>query len=321
MKIGIIGCGALGSYYGAMLGRDGHEMHFLLRSDHDVVKRRGVSIQSPNGNFNFRPKAATTPEKIGICDLVLIGLKSTANERFAELVPPLVGPDTAVMTLQNGLGNEDALAELFPREQILGGLCFVCLNRTEPGIVHHLAHGRIVMGEFAGWPEPRTHDICTAIKHAGVPCIVTDQLERVHWEKLIWNIPFNGLGVAGAAGYDACLSGEPGGSMGECLATDKLLDGGKWETLVLELMQEVIAAGQGNGFRMKPKLAEKNIAATRVMGAYRASTLIDFERGQALELQALFREPLRRAKQAGVNTPRLESLCRVLDELDPAKPA
>ncbi|MBG89334.1 MAG: 2-dehydropantoate 2-reductase [Verrucomicrobiales bacterium] len=319
MKIGIVGCGALGCYYGAMLGRDGHDVHFLLRSDFDVVKRRGVSIKSPNGDFNFRPIPARIPEQIGPCELVLIGLKTTANDRFAELIPPLVDSKTAVMTLQNGLGNEDALANLFPREQILGGLCFVCLNRTKPGQVQHIAHGKIVMGEFAGWPEPRTHGICTAIKHAGVPCIVTAKLERAHWEKLIWNIPFNGLGVAGAAGFEACISGEvtDANSVSEPVATDVLLASEKWESLVRELMNEVIATGQANGFEIDPKLAEKNIEATRVMGAYRASTLIDFERGLPLELDALFLEPLKRAKQVGVDTPRLESLCEVLQKLDP----
>jgi len=81
----------------------------------------------------------------------------------------------------------------------MGGLCFVCLNRVEPGVVHHLDHGRIVLGEFQRWPEPRTHDIASMIRHAGIPCEVTDNLARAHWEKLIWNVPFNGLGVASAA--------------------------------------------------------------------------------------------------------------------------
>src|SRR6185436_8632469 len=118
------------------------------------------------------------------------------------------------------------LAALFLPKQILGGLCFVCLNRLEPGVIHHIAHGRVVLGEFSGWPEPRTHDIASAIRHAGVPCEVTDNLERAHWQKLVWNIPFNGLGVAGAAGYDTVVSGEmlPHATLEPCLTTDKLLD-------------------------------------------------------------------------------------------------
>ncbi len=318
MKIAIVGCGALGSYYGAKLCRDGQEVHFLLRSDYDMVRRRGVSIRSPEGNFHVNPKCAREPEQIGACDVVLIGLKATANGRFSKLLPPLVGPQTAVVTLQNGLGNEEDLAALFPKTQILGGLCFVCLNRIEPGVIQHLAHGRIVLGEFSGWPEPRTHDIASAIRHSGVPCEVTDHLRRAHWEKLVWNIPFNGLGVASAAGYGAMISGEvaPHTPIGPCLTTDKLLDQGKWEMLVRELMHEVIAAANAQNLKVDPALADFQIERTRTMGAYRASTLIDFERGQPLELEALFRKPLHHAQNAGSPTPRLAALCSVLSQLD-----
>jgi 2-dehydropantoate 2-reductase len=317
MKIAIVGCGALGSYYGAKLCRDGQEVHFLLRSDYDLVRRRGVFIRSPEGDFHVNPKCASSPEQIGVCDVVLIGLKATANDQFPKLLPPLVGSQTAVVTLQNGLGNEEQLATLFPATQILGGLCFVCLNRVQPGVIQHLAHGRIVLGEFSGWPEPRTHDIASALRHGGVPCEVTDNLRRAHWQKLVWNIPFNGLGVASAAGYDAVISGEsnPDAPLLPCLPTDKLLGDPKWESLVRDVMREVIVAANALGLRIAEDYAEFQITRTRGMGTYRASTLIDFERGQALELEALFLEPLRQAQRAGVAVPRLGALCSVLSQL------
>ncbi len=138
MKIAVVGCGAVGSYYGARLAHAGHEVHFLLRSDYDLVRRQGVLIRSPQGDFRVRPRSARAPEEIGPAELVLVGLKTTANDQFARLFPPLAGPATAILTLQNGLGNEDQLARLFPPEQIMGGLCFVCLNRIEPGLIRHL---------------------------------------------------------------------------------------------------------------------------------------------------------------------------------------
>ena len=320
MKIGVVGCGALGSYYGAKLCRDGHEVHFLLRSDYDVVRRRGVFIRSSEGDFHINPKCARTPAQIGICDVVLIGLKTTANGQFPKLLPALVGKHTAIITLQNGLGNEEQLAALFPSTQVLGGLCFVCLNRLQPGVIQHIAHGRIVLGEFSGWPEPRTHDIASAIRHSGAPCEVTDNLERAHWEKLVWNIPFNGLGVASAAGHEAVISGEVnvGLPLGPCFATNKLLDSGPWESLVRDLMNEVIVAANAQKLNVDPACANIQIERTRTMGAYRASTLIDFQRRQPLELEALFLEPLRRADRAGISTPRLTALCRVLAQLDSA---
>jgi 2-dehydropantoate 2-reductase len=319
MKIAVVGPGALGSYYGAKLCHAGEEVHFLLRSDYDAVKRNGVFIHSPEGNFNVRPKSAKTPGEIGESDLVLIGLKTTANDQFPKLLPPLVGPRTIVLTLQNGLGNEEALAKLFPVEQIMGGLCFVCLNRTAPGIIEHMAHGVVVLGEFQRWPEPRTHDIASLFKNSGVNCKVSDNLAQAHWEKLVWNIPFNGLGVAGVAGYEVMVNSElkvgERNSFGPVLTTDKLLADPRWENLVRELMHEVIAAAGALGYKIPAVYADKQIERTRTMGAYKASTLVDFERGRALELESLFLEPLRQAKAAGAHAPRLEGLCRVLRQL------
>lgn len=318
MKIAVIGCGALGSYYGAMLARAGHETHFLLRSDYEVVRRRGVRILSPNGDFHVQPRCARTPEEIGPADLVLIGLKATANDQFPKLLPPVVGSHTAVLTLQNGLGNEEALAQLFPVEQILGGLCYVCLNRIEPGVIQHTAHGKILMGEFQRWPEPRTHDIAGAFRHAGVPCVVADNLERAHWDKLVWNVPFNGLGVAGAAGIDAMLNPHlPVTRVQPVMTTDQLLADPRWFALVREVMLEIIATANAKGLVIEPAYAQANIDRTLEMGAYRASTLVDFERGQPLELESLFLEPLRQAQAVGVATPRLARLGEVLKALDP----
>ncbi len=317
MKIAVVGCGALGSYYGAKLSRAGQEVYFLLRSDYEVVRRRGLFIRSADGDFHLLPRCAQDPEQIGVCDLVVIGLKSTANDHFPLLLPPLVGPHTAVLTLQNGLGNEEALARLFPPTQIMGGLCFVCLNRLEPGLIHHLAHGRIVLGEFSGGPKSRTHQIASVIRHAGVPCEVTEDLRQAHWEKLVWNIPFNGLGVAGVVGYEACRSGRfnQEAALGPTLPTDKLLGDQRWESLVRDLMLEVIQAAGALGLRIDAAYAEHQIERTRLMGSYRASTLIDFERGLPLERETLFDEPLRQARQAGVESPHLHHLCGILGQL------
>ena len=320
MKIAVVGCGALGGFYGASLCRIGQDVHFLLRSDYDAVRRNGVTIRSVEGDFHVQPRCARRPEEIGVCDLVLIGLKTTANDQFPKLLPPLAGPRTAVVTLQNGLGNEEALARLFPVEQILGGLCFVCLNRVAPGIIHHMAHGKVVLGEFQRPAPPRTHELAALVRQTGIACEVTDNLARAHWEKLIWNIPFNGLGVAGTAGYAALIPGNASRITrhASVLTTDILLGDSRWEKLVRELMLEVIAAANALGLNVSESQAAQQIERTRVMGAYKASTLIDFERRQPLELEGMFLEPLRRAQKAGVPVPRLESLCRVLRELDSA---
>ena len=318
MKVAVVGCGAVGSYYGAMFCRAGQEVHFLLRSDLVEVRRQGVLIHSPRGDFRVRPKCAATPADIGPSDLVIIGLKTTANGQFPHLLPLLVGPQTVLLTLQNGLGNEEYLSRLFPKEKIMGGLCFVCLNRIAPGVVHHIDHGRIVLGEFERPPEPRTHAIASMFRHAEVPCDVADNLARAHWEKLVWNVPFNGLGVAGAAGLKAVIEGRliPGEALGPSLTTDLLLGHPQWSALVRELMIEVTSAARALGLDVPDATADQQISRTLTMGHYKASTLIDFERGQPLELESLFLEPLRQATEAGTRAPRLKALCQLLEQLE-----
>ena len=151
-------------------------------------------------------------------------------------------------------------------------------------------------------------------------CKVTDNLERVHWEKLVWNIPFNGLGVAGAAGYEAVARGvvPSAEALGPCLSSDQLLADARWERLARELMMEVIATANTLGLKLPESVAAEQIARTHTMGAYKASTLIDFEQRRPLELESMFLEPLRQAQSAGVATPRLAALCEVLKGLDPA---
>jgi 2-dehydropantoate 2-reductase len=323
MKIGVVGCGALGSYYGGKLWRAGHEVHFLLRSDYEVVRREGVWIESADGNFLARPACAREAGEIGRCDLVLIGLKTTANHVLPRFLPPLAGAETAFLTLQNGLGNEAAVAAVVGAERTLGGLCFVCLNRFAPGRIRHLAHGTVKLGEYGRGPQVRTEQIAAAFRGAGIECVVEARLEKAHWEKLVWNIPFNGLGVAGAAGYDAVRAGrmEAGASLGACLTTEDLLSDPRWARLVRELMMETIAGARALGLDVPDATADRQIARTGQMGAYVASTLIDFQEGRELELESLFEEPWRQAVGAGVACPRLGALCALLRQMAARAPA
>ena len=317
MRIAVVGCGALGSYYGARLAKAGRDVTFLLRSDFETVREHGVRVQSADGDFHVHPRCARTPGEIGPVDLVLIGLKTTANGTFAELLPPLVGPSTALLTLQNGLGNEEALAALFPVRQVMGGLCFVSINRLEPGVIRHIDNGRIVLGEFRRWPEPRTHAVAAMFREAGVPCDVSADVIGTHWQKLVWNIPFNGLGVAGTAGIGAVRSGtvDPGRTSDPVLSAAALLRDPEWRALLRALMAETIAVANALGHKIDPGYADSELERTQAMGAYKASTLIDFERGRPMELESIFFFPQSEARRAKVPTPRLDAMCSVLRTL------
>jgi len=315
MKIAVVGAGALGGYYGGQLCRAGAEVHLLLRTDYDAVRERGLRIKSPDGCFTVFPHAHCGPDTMGICDLVLVSLKTTANDQYQELLGPLVNSSTAILCLQNGLGNCEQLAALFGKERVLAGLCFVCLNRAEPGEVQHQGFGKIVLGEFQRVAQPRTREIAEIFKQSGVSCEVVDELDEGLWEKLVWNIPFNGLGVAASAGPNALESGKIPEVLGHAWTTDRLLADTGWEERIRELMREIINIAAAKNIGLKPELADRMINNTRSMGAYRPSTVIDFEQGRPFELESMFLEPLWQARAASVSVPRLEALCIVLKKL------
>lgn len=322
MKIAIVGCGAVGSFYGARLCRTGAEVHFLLRSDYDAVRANGVRIESVDGDFQVRPRVARDPRAIGECDWVFVALKTTANDQLPVLVPPLVGPRTRLVTLQNGLGNEDQLAAFVGAARVLGGLCFVCLNRTAPGIVRHSAHGRVVLGEHRRPAGAAARELADLFAASGTATRIVPDLEQAHWEKLVWNVPFNGLGVAGVAGFDAVVQGRLTAvpARTATLPTDELLGDPRWAGLVDALMREVILAGRGRGFDLPDQLVAENLERTRCMASYKASTLLDFERGLPLERASLFEEPRRQAIARGVPVPRLAALCGLLEQLEQVPP-
>lgn len=299
MKIAIVGSGALGLYYGAMLQRGGADVHFLLRRDFEAVTSRGLKVFSINGDFELpRVNGYRTAADIGPVDLVLVGLKTFVNESFPVLIGPLVGEGTQILTLQNGLGNEEALAGLFGPERILGGVAFLCSNRGEPGVVHHLGAGRVIIGEFLTSDHGRVERMAELFNRCGIECRVTDDLKRARWEKLVWNVPFNGL---------CALLGQ---------TVDRLLCVPACRDLVREIMLETIrgANTQGLSRPISESYAESMLEFTDKMGVYKPSMQIDREEGRQLEIAAIFRAPLRFGRQQGVAMPRVEMLATLLEQ-------
>ncbi len=295
-RIAIVGAGAVGCYYGGRLAHNGHDVHFLMRGDYEHVRAHGLRVQSIAGDFHLSaPQVHASTTAIGPCDLVIIALKNTYNHVLRDLLPPLLKPGTLLLTLQNGLGNEEFLAATFPEHDVLGGLCFVGINRTAPGVIHHIAQGRITLGEHTRPALPRTHALAAAFNAAGIPCEADDSLARARWMKLVWNIPFNGLAIA-AGGLDTAA----------ILANEDLA------ALVRDLMHEVITTANHLGHAIPLALADDMIARTRTLTHYKPSSLIDFEAGREVELEAIWGEPARQARAAGHPMPRVEMLHQLI---------
>jgi len=295
-RIAVVGSGAVGCFYGGKLAQYGRDVHFLMRSDREHVRKKGLKILSKQGDVRL-PKVNCygSTEEIGPVDLVIIALKATHNDELETLIPPLLKEDTMLLTLQNGLGSDEFLAEKFGADRVMGGLCFVCLNRIEPGVIHHIGHGRIEMGEFAGYPLPRTHEVQGEFKRCGVVCSVLPDLGLARWRKLVWNVPFNGLSILGG-----------GIGVDQILADDDLL------LLTRQLMREIIRTAGKLGYEIPSSFAEKNIENTKSMGDYRPSSMIDFVEGREVEVEEIWGEPFRRGFNAGAEVGRLETVYHLI---------
>jgi len=209
---------------------------------------------------------------------------------------------TALITLQNGLGNEAFLAERFGAERVLGALCFVCLNRTAPGRIEHYGHGTISIGEYLREPLPRTRAFAAMLVEAGVEARVVENLITERWCKLVWNIPFNGLSIAAGG-----------------VTTDQIVSDPSLEQLARGLMRETLDIARACGHAIPDSYMDFQMDRTPPMGAYKPSSLLDYRAGRPVEVEPIWGEPLRQARAAGVEAGRLEALYLLIQWLTKAK--
>jgi len=298
-NIAVVGAGAVGGYYGARLSRGGARVSFLLRRDLGHVRVHGLSVREPSGDFLINPaRAFGDPAEIGPVDLVVIGIKATANGELLRLLPPLLHERTVLLLLQNGMGGDAFLAEHFGAARVIGGLCFVCINRTGPGEITCTMPGYVTIGEFAGPPTERLRSLAAQLEASGVKTGISEDLDEARWRKLVWNVPFNGLALAAGGVTTDVIVADPG-LRAEARA----------------LMEEIAAAAARFGYAIEPEFLDAQMAVTDGMGPYRPSTLIDWQEGREIEIEAIWGEPLRRARAAGVAMPRLEDLYARLRKL------
>ena len=306
VSIAVVGAGAVGGYYGALLARAGHDVRFLLRRDLDAVQRGGWDIRSPHGDFRLaNVQAFGLPAEMGQVDWVICSLKATAIDEARELVAPCVGRDTRILALMNGLGIEERFAEWFGGERVFGGMAFVCINRGEPGVIHHLDYGRVSIGHLMDNPA-ETEGLRVLLQSGGIETAVAPNLRYARWEKLCWNVPFNGLSVAaGGIGTKAILTDVPLRATAE------------------RAMREVVAAGNadlrsvGSSARLdEDSVVRAMFQQTEAMGDYRTSMAIDYTLERPLEVEAILGAPLRRAEALGVLTPTMVALYALVRAAD-----
>ena len=306
-RIGIIGTGAIGGFYGLMLARAGYDVHFLLRSEFSTVSQNGLRLDSQvHGVLTLdNVQAYSSAADMPACDWLLVGAKTTGNNSVAPAIVQAAAPNAKVLMLQNGLAVEDELRALLPDSlHLLGGLCFICVHRTGPGQIAHQAFGAVNIGYHSGPAADAAASLAiveegAALFHAaGIESVAMDNLGKARWQKLVWNVPYNGLSVLLNA------------------STTPLMADPDSRELIQGLMAEVVQGAQACGHVLPQGYAEQLFKVTGHMPDYRPSMHHDFIEKRPLELEAIYAKPLAAALAAGCDMPKIRALYHALAFID-----
>lgn len=306
-RIGMIGTGAIGGFYGVMLARAGFDVHFLLRSEFAAVAEAGLRIDSAvHGALALNPvQAYRSAADMPPCDWLLVGAKTTSNAELAPAIIQAAADGAKVLLLQNGLDVEDDLRPLLPDSlHLLGGLCLICVHRVGPGVIAHQALGAVNVGYHSGPCADQAQRMviveqaATLFRSAGIDAQAMAGLQQARWQKLVWNVPYNGLSVLLGA------------------STTPLMANDHSRELIQALMGEVVRGAQACGHHIAPGYAEYLFTMTEKMPDYWPSMYHDYSHKRALELDAIYGRPLAAAKAAGCELPKIEALYQALAFVD-----
>lgn len=288
MKILVMGSGGIGGYFGAKLARAGEAVTFIARGAHlEAIRAHGLRIKSSGeGEFVVQALATDNPAEAGPADLVLFCVKSFDTEAAARALQPVVGPATAVLSLQNGVDNEEKIAAVVGPGHVLGGVAYVFATIESPGVIVHSLGGRVVFGELDGGERARAGQIRETLERANIPAELSTQIQRALWEKYIFLVPLSGL---------TALTRCPIGVIRSVPETRRLFR---------QIVEELVALAKAAGITLAPDAAAAVMKATDNLAPTAHSSLhYDLTHGKRLELEALQGHAVRLGERLGVPTP------------------
>jgi 2-dehydropantoate 2-reductase len=288
MKVGVVGAGGVGGYYGGRLAQAGTEVGLIARGEHlKAIRDRGLRVRSPNEDFVVQVKASNDPAEIGVCDIVLFCVKSYDTDSAAALLEPLLAPNTPVVSLQNGVDNEEKIAAQIGAEHVVGGASFILASISEPGVVEKTGTlARIVFGELDGSQSERTKRLLAECRAAGIDADVTDVIRRVLWDKYAF--------LCALAGLTALTR----------LPIDALLRVPESRELFRQMVREAALVARAEGVELGDDIVDEKTAFAETLEPGGFSSLHhDLVTGRRLELDALHGELARRASKHGLSVP------------------
>jgi 2-dehydropantoate 2-reductase len=304
MQIGIVGAGAIGTWVGAKLAQAGHDLSVLARGETlEAIAKNGLGLQVGE-DTNFYPcRASADPHELGIQDILFIAVKSQALPQLAASIVPMIGPDTQVVPMLNGvpwwfmgeghslrsIDPDGSIARAIPRGAIVGCVVHASAAMQQPGVSHIRMCDKLIVGEPEGGPSDRSERLRECLERAGIHTVASPEIRKEVWYKLWGNMTMNPMSAL-------------------TLSTmDRLLDDELLRSFALQAMEEARAIGERIGCPITES-GEARMMVTRKLGAFKTSMLQDVESGRSIELDALLAAPLEIAQSLGVATPSLGAL-------------
>jgi 2-dehydropantoate 2-reductase len=298
MKIGVVGTGAVGGYFGACLSKAGHEVTFLARGGNlEAMKRNGgISVESNEGNFTVSGIFTDKYESLYDSDLILFCVKATATKEVATHLVPILKEDAYILTLQNGVDNEEILANLLGGKRILSAATYVQAYMKEPGVVKQIENPtKLVIGALIseGYP-PIVKEVSELMNSAGILCHISNNILKVKWKKLLWNVTFNPL--------SALVEGKVG----------DILDDAGLRKIAERIGGETIAVAKKVGIPIEDSLASQMIELSEPARHHETSMLQDKRNGKPMEIESICGYVVRKGKELGIETPVVETIYSLL---------
>jgi 2-dehydropantoate 2-reductase len=299
MRIVMMGSGGVGGFFGARLARAGEDVAFVARGAHlDAIRERGILVENqPQGDLRVDGvRASSDPADLGPADLVILSVKLWDTEHAARAIQPIVGPGTAVLSLQNGVIKDDILRRVFPENSIMGGVAYVATHIARPGVIHQTGTmQRIVVGEYDGSLSARARSLHEALLRSGVTAELSTDVRRSIWEKYVFLV---GLSATTSA------TRRPLGAV---------LENPRSKAFLLAVMREVVRVGRAKGVSLPEDYAEQRLAFAATLPYDMTSSMAhDLERGNRLEVEWLSGGVVKLGMEAGVETPANEAVCAIL---------
>ncbi len=300
MKVAVMGAGAVGGYFGGLLARGGADVSFIARGKHlDALRTQGLTVKSVKGDFSIRVRATDDPREVGPVSLILLCVKSYHTETAMRQALPMVGNETMVLSLQNGVDNEEKLASIVGKEKVLAGVAYISSSVQEPGVVLHEMEGKIAFGELDGGLSERVLKLKAFFDRCRFPGEPSSDIRKALWAKLAWNAPFNAINTL------------VGGFVRAIIENPQTLE------LAKRVTEEVVAVARGSGVPLAfEETWERNLKFSR-RSDIKTSMLQDLEAGRPLEHEALNGIVVKKGAALGIPTPYNLALYALLSGLQP----